>query len=168
MPDSRQGSDAMNIRIVREGDVESLVKALGPEISAAQVRQRFEESQLGYRAMLVAELGGRVVGTVSLGGSRFQRPGSLRMFALDVGAGFRGRGIGTALIRAVEAVALEKGLDEVNLEVSAENGDAIRLYQRLGLHQLPKRVTDRWEYVRDDGSTTTVEEQSWIMVKKVK
>ena len=158
----------MKIRCMREGDVEGLVNALGPEVSPAQVRQRFEESQLGFRAMLVAELDGSAVGTVSLGGSRFQRPGSLRMFALDVGAGFRGRGIGAALIRAVEAVAVEQGLDEVNLEVSVENGDAIRLYERLGLLRLPERVTDRWEYVRDDGSTATVEEQSWIMVKRVK
>ena len=98
------------IRRVREGDVESLVDSLGPDTSGAQVGQRFEESQLGYRTMLVAEVDGSSVGTVSMGGGRFQRRGSLRMFALDVGAKFRERGIGTALIRAVEAVALENGL----------------------------------------------------------
>ena len=63
----------MKIRRVREDDVDGLVDALGPATSAAQVTHRFEESQLGYRTMLVAEVDGRVVGTVSLGGSRFQR-----------------------------------------------------------------------------------------------
>ena len=81
------------------------------------MKQRFEESQRGYRTMLVAELDGSLVGTVSLGGSRFQRLGSQRMFALDVGTESRGRGIGTALVREVEAVAVEMGLNEVNLEV---------------------------------------------------
>ena len=161
-------SDAMRIRCVKEGDVEGLIHALSPDVSAAQVNQRFEESQLGYRTMLVAELDGSTVGTVSLGGSRFQRPESLRMFALDVGSAFRGRGIGTALIHAVENVAVDMGRDEVNLEVSVENQSAIRLYERLGFQRLPECVTDRWEQRGDDGSTMTVEEQSWIMVKRVK
>lgn len=163
-----QMSDEMIIRCVREGDVESLAGSLRLDVSTAQVKRRFEESQLGYRTMLVAELNGCAVGTVSMGGGRFQRPGSLRMFALDVGIEFRGCGIGTALIRAVEAVAVDMGTSEVNLEVSVENEDAIRLYERLGFHRLPEQATDRWEQLRDDGSTMTVEEQSWIMVKRVR
>ena len=158
----------MRIRSVRCADVEALADSLGPDVSAAQVRQRFEESQLGYRTMLVAEVDGMAAGTVSMGGSRFLRPGSLRMFALDVGAESRDRGIGTAMIRAVEAMAVDMGISEVNLEVSVENEDAIRLYERLGFHRPPEQVTDRWEQLREDGSAVTVEEQSWIMVKKVK
>ena len=158
----------MRIRSVICADVEALADSLGPDVSAAQVKRRFEESQHRYRTMLVAELEGSAVGTVSIGGGRLQRPGSLRMFALDVGAESRDRGIGTALIRAVEAMAVDMGISEVNLEVSVENEAAIRLYERLGFHRLPEQVTDRWEQLRDDGSTMTVEEQSWIMVKRVK
>ena len=158
----------MIIRPANEGDVHALINCLAPEVSAAQVERRVEESQLGYRTMLVAEVDGRAVGTVSIGGSRFQGPGSLRMFALDVGTEFRGRGIGTALIETVEAQAVEMGLDEVNLEVSIENVDAIRLYERLEFRRLPEQITDRWQHLTDDGSTVTVEEQSWIMVKRMK
>lgn len=161
-------SDAIRVRRVREEDIEGLVHSLGPCVGAAQVKQRFRESQLGYRTMLVAELDGSAVGTVSLGGNRFQRLKSLRMFALDVGPKYRGRGIGAALTRAVETIAVDMGLNEVNLEVSVENEDSIRLYERLRFHRLPKRVMDRWERLHDDGSAATVEERSWIMIKTVR
>ena len=93
--------------------------------------------------MLVAELDGRVVGTVSMGGHGFQRQGSLRLFALDVGAAFRRRGVGTALVKAVEAIASGRDLDEVNLEVAIGDRDAIRLYERLGYRRHGDPVSDR-------------------------
>ena len=58
-------------------------------------------------------------------------------------------------------------LDEVNLEVSVENEDAIRLYERLGYRRLPEQVTDRWEQLGDDGSAMTAKEQSWVMIKRL-
>ena len=158
----------MKIRRVREDDVDGLVDALGPATSAAQVRQRFEESQLGYRTMLVAEVDGSAAGTVSMGGNRFHRAESLRIFALDVGPRFRNCGVGTSLMRAAETVAVDMGLDEVNLEVSVENGDAIRLYERLGYERLPEQITDRWQQLSGSGSAMTLEEQSWIMTKGLK
>ena len=117
--------------------------------------------------MLVAELDGRVVGTVSMGGHGFQRPGSLRLFALDVGPDFRRGGVGTALVRAVEAIASGRGLDEVNLEVAIDNEDAIRLYERLGYRRHGEPVMDRWEKRLDDGSSLLVEVPSWVMVKRL-
>jgi predicted N-acetyltransferase YhbS len=60
--------------------------------------------------MLVAETGDRIVGTVSIGGKIHKIPGSLRMFALDVGPNHRNRGIGTPLIRTVEDEARARGL----------------------------------------------------------
>ena len=75
-------SEQLRIRPAREGDLGALNVALAPDIDAAQVRHRLEESLHGHREMLVAELDGQAVGTVSMGGSSFQRPGSLRLFAL--------------------------------------------------------------------------------------
>ena len=115
--------------------------------------------------MLVAELEGQPVGTVSMGGHGFQRSGSLRLFALDVGADFRDQGIGTALVRAVEAAAADRALREVNLEVAVENEDAVRLYERLGYRRVGEQVMDRWEQKHDDGSIRIVEAPSWVMVK---
>ena len=81
---SETNSARLSVRPAVDGDLGPLAAALGPDVPAAQVTRRLEESRLGYRDMLVAELDGRVVGTVSMGGHGFQRPGSLRLFALDV------------------------------------------------------------------------------------
>ena len=117
--------------------------------------------------MLVAELDGQVVGTVSMGGHGFQRPGSLRLFALDVGAAFRRRGVGTALVKAVEAMASGRALDEVNLEVAVCNRDVIRLYERLGYRRHGDPVSDRWERRLDDGSSQLVDVPSWVMINRL-
>ena len=157
----------MNIRAVELPDVDALADVLGPEVSRAQVRRRYDESLLWYRQMLVAELGGRVVGTVSTGGWGFHRPNSLRMFALDVGKEFRKRGVGTALIGAVEATSISLHLKEVNLEVSVDNVNAIRLYERLGYQRLPTPVTDSWDELDEHGNRRTVKALSWIMIKEI-
>ena len=99
----------LRIRPVEQEDIGGLIAALAPGVGEAQMRMRFEESLDGYREILVAELDGYPVGTVSTGGHGFQRPGSLRLFALDVGEAFRGQGVGTALVNAVEAAAARPG-----------------------------------------------------------
>ena len=155
------------VRPVRDRDLAPLTTALEPEVPAAQVARRLEESRLGYRDMLVAELDEQVVGTVSIGGHGFQRPGSLRLFALDVGTGSRRRGVGTALVHTVEAIASHRGLDEVNLEVAVDNEDAVRIYERLGYRRHGNPVLDRWEKRLDDGSSQPVDVPSWVMVKRL-
>ena len=152
---------------MEQEDIGGLIEALAPGVGEAQVRMRFEESRDGYRDILVAELDGCPVGTVSMGGHGFPRPGSLRLFALDVGEAFRGRGVGTALVNAVEAAAADRALTEVNLEVAIENEDPVRLYERLGYKRLGKPVLDRWEQPLDDGGSRLVEEPSWVMIKSL-
>lgn len=157
----------LEIRVATIGDLESLAEAHGPGISAAQIRRRLEESSEGYRTMFVAVQGGRAVGSVSIGGGRFQREGSLRLFSLDVGPEFQRNGVGTALVKAVEAVAVESGLGEVNLEVEVDNGGAIKLYRRLGYRVCGDPVMDSWTVLRDDGSADRVEVPVFVMVKEL-
>ena len=157
----------MRIRPVKLADIYELADSLSPKVSNAQVRRRYDESLLGYREMLVAELDGQIAGTVSTGGWGFQRPNSLRMFALDVGKAFRSRGVGTALIRAIESAAIGLNLHEVNLEVAVENVDAIRLYERLGYRRLPEPVTDSWDEIDDQGNVQAIKAPSWIMIKQI-
>ena len=159
--------DEIEIRSATRRDLESLIDALDPEVAAAQIRRRFDDSVSGNRIMLVALREGRAIGTVSIGGSRFRRRGSLRLFALDVGPEFRRKGVGTALVKAVEEIAVRGDLDEVNLEVGIGNEDAIRLYRRLGYQIFGDTVMDRWQRVLDDGSIEVVEEPSFVMVKKL-
>ncbi len=165
--ESETDAPRLSIRPVVDDDLGPLTLALQPDIPAPQVARRLEESRLGYRDMLVAELAGRVVGTVSMGGHGFQRVGSLRLFALDVGPAFRRRGVGTALVQAVEAAASRRGLDQVNLEVATDDEDAVRLYERLGYRRRGEPVMDRWEKRLGDGSGQSVDVPSWVMVKKL-
>jgi|HigsolmetaAR202D_1030399.scaffolds.fasta_scaffold00135_20 ribosomal protein S18 acetylase RimI-like enzyme len=47
----------------------------------------------------------------------------------------RGAGIGTAMIRAACSYAAQQGCRYVDLDARLDNGDAARLYQRLGFQQ---------------------------------
>ena len=164
---SETNSARLSVRPAVDGDLGPLTAALGPDVPAAQVTRRLEESRLGYRDMLVAELDGRVVGTVSMGGHGFQRPGSLRLFALDVGAAFRRRGVGNGPGKGRRGHSLRRALDEVNLEVAIDNKDAIRLYERLGYRRHGDPVSDRWERRLDDGSSQMVDVPSWVMINRL-
>ena len=159
--------NALEIRVATIHDLESLADALGPEAGAAQLSTRFEENRTGIRTMLVAVQDGRAVGTISIGGGRFQREGSLRLFALNVGPAFRRQGVGTALVKAVEAIAAERGLAEVNLEVTIDNEDSIRLYRNLGYRICGDAVMGHWRNMRDDGTSETIEVPVFVMVKKL-
>ena len=155
------------VRRVQQDDIAALAPVLASELSMEQLRERWRQDQDGYRQMLVAEVEGQVVGTISTAGTHNQRPNSLRMFALEVGEAFRRRGIGTALIRAIEDQARQEGLGSVHLEVAIENRDAIRLYERLGLQRQGQPFLDQWWRRSDDGSGEEVGELSWWMVKRL-
>lgn len=162
-----KAGDGLQIRIATKHDLESLTSALVPELSAAHIAQRFEESRAGIRTMLVAVRDGSAIATISIGGGRFQQEGSLRLFALNVGPAFRRKGVGTALVKAVESIAAESGMDEVNLEVTTENEDAIRLYRELGYRICGDTVMGHWQNMRDDGTSETIEAPLFVMVKKL-
>jgi ribosomal protein S18 acetylase RimI-like enzyme len=60
------------------------------------------------------------------------RPGQLFIYDVHLGESFRGQGLGSAVMRAVEEEARRYGADEIKLSVFAHNTGAIRLYERLG------------------------------------
>ena len=155
----------ISVRPAQASDVPKLTCALALDVGAEQIANRFQEVTDGCREMFVAELNGEAAGTVSTTEYSFQIPDSLRMFALDVGPSFRNRGVGTALIRAIEKMAFERGMKRVNLEVALDNGGAIRLYERLGYYRLDAPFTNQWTKLTDGGVQELVEERSWVMVK---
>jgi ribosomal protein S18 acetylase RimI-like enzyme len=63
------------------------------------------------------------------------RPVREAEFGVSVVGDFRGRGIGRALIAALEAWAAEHGVERVILNVAEANVDAIRLYHALGYQE---------------------------------
>ena len=106
------------------------------EVGASEESWR---NRLTERARFVAEIGGRVVGTVGAGAGEFS--GTAALTALWVDPSFRGRGVGSALIDAVVEWATSQGLTKVLLWVADVNKVAGRLYERHGFMRTG-RVSD--------------------------
>jgi GNAT superfamily N-acetyltransferase len=68
------------------------------------------------------------------------RPVPTAEFGVSVVDGWRGRGIGRALIGHLEAWALEHGAERMILTVSAANEGAIRLYHELGYREFDRAM----------------------------
>jgi ribosomal protein S18 acetylase RimI-like enzyme len=77
---------------------------------------------------LVAQAEGIVVGTVMAGYDGHR--GSINY--LGVSAGHRKKGIGRALMREAEQRLSRLGCPKINLQVRAENPEAVEFYRRLG------------------------------------
>ena len=67
-----------------------------------------------------------------------------RLYSIAVHARKFGRGVGRALLEAVEARALAQGCEAIRLEVREDNKRAIALYERLGYRQFG-RLEDYYE-----------------------
>ena len=77
----------------------------------------------------------------------FEHAGSL---GIGVISGYRGKGIGEALMRAAIKHAEEKGLTRIELTVREHNTSAISLYEKLGfvkegLHKNAVRIDGKYE-----------------------
>lgn len=57
---------------------------------------------------------------------------SMGLFKLTTRADRRGRGLGRRIVHALLAWGLSAGAEETFLQVRSDNGDAVRLYERLG------------------------------------
>jgi ribosomal-protein-alanine N-acetyltransferase len=153
-----------SIRPLRREEIAALAEAVAGEASLSQIEARWREQELGYREILVAETEGRVVGTVSMHESA---PGTMHLFALEVGADWRNRGIGRALVERVVDEARRRGLRRVYLEVRIDN-PARRLYHRVGFRRVGQPFMNGWWRYDDRGGRERVEEVSLRMVKRLR
>jgi ribosomal protein S18 acetylase RimI-like enzyme len=152
--------DAPTIRPLREGDIQALADVMGLPINL--LGNRWDEKAAGFREALIAEVDGVPVGTVSFNENP-QFEGLLHLFAFDVAAPFRNRGIGTQLVEAIAVAARDLGLTGVYLEVNVENRDAIRLYKRRGYRVEGEPFINRW--IANDGTGRQMVELSLRMFK---
>jgi RimJ/RimL family protein N-acetyltransferase len=85
---------------------------------------------------VVAIAGGQVIGMLHVDVSRFGF-GELGML---VDRDWRGRGVGSALVRAAIDWARGRGLHKLSLEVFAHNAGAIALYRKAGFVEEGRRI----------------------------
>ena len=117
-------------------------------MSRAQYRRHLDSDSA---SVLVASANHRrFLGTAVV----FYRKGSglARLYSLASRPEARGKGVGSALLAAVERAARQRRCRELRLEVRIDNASAIRLYERLGylrLRALAKYYedgADGWRY----------------------
>jgi ribosomal protein S18 acetylase RimI-like enzyme len=112
---------------------------------AAELRDG--ESRVREATVVVAELDGRLVGSVTVARpgtaySEIAEPDELEVRMLAVADDVRRRGIADALMEAVEAMARQRGLAGVILSTAPGMHGAHRLYERRGYVRQPERDWD--------------------------
>ncbi len=91
---------------------------------------------------LIADFDGHPVGFLA---AVISSNGQARILMFAVSAGFRRRGIGSAIMNAFVQSCAMRGLKQVELEVRVSNADAIQFYKRYGFEiagLLPRFYTD--------------------------
>ena len=103
-----------------------------PLRSLEERRERFAQHSPGLHS-LVAELGGRVVGHLSLHTQASPRRRHAGDLVMGVHDDYQGRGVGSALlVAALDLADNWLNLERIELEVYTDNAPAIGLYKKFG------------------------------------
>ncbi len=115
------GSNAPLAQAARENLIPGLLKHGGARVFLAFDDEDNEQSPLGLAICL-------------LGFSSFRGAALLNIHDIAVSPTARGKGVGAALLAALEADAQALGCCKITMEVRSDNGRAQALYQRIGYH----------------------------------
>jgi ribosomal protein S18 acetylase RimI-like enzyme len=85
---------------------------------------------------VVAVADGQIIGMLHVAATRH----GFGELAMLVDRGWRGRGVGSALVRAATGLAREQGQHKLSLEVFAHNTAAIALYRKCGFVEEGRRT----------------------------
>jgi GNAT superfamily N-acetyltransferase len=135
----------LEIRRVEAADAESvasLLAQLGYPASVDEVERRLERLLASEAdVQLVAVTDGEVVGLVGLQvglALEYDEPVG-KLSELVIEEGHRGRGVGRALVAAVEREARRRGCCLLYLTTAARRKDAHAFYERIGFEETGKR-----------------------------
>ncbi|HEU4670673.1 MAG TPA: GNAT family N-acetyltransferase [Dyella sp.] len=145
----------MRVRRAELSDLDDLVALEdatfdSDRMSRAQYRRHLDSESA--RVLVASANHRRFLGTAVV----FFRRGSrvARLYSLASRPEARGKGVGSALMAAVERAARRHGCSELRLEVRTDNASAIRLYERLGYRRFAhlegyyEDGADAWRYAR--------------------
>jgi GNAT superfamily N-acetyltransferase len=106
-----------------------------PEPGATHFRLEAEEVREGQGAFFVVYSGAEPIGC---GAVRIVGPASAEIKRMYVQPAHRGRGVGTALLRALESEARLLGAARVVLETGERQRESLALYRRAGYAEIPR------------------------------
>lgn len=92
------------------------------------------------RVMLVAEVGGELVGQLTFRAGKYRRIAHTGEMGMSVAAGWRGCGVGRAMLTClIEWASVHPTVEKINLRVFANNERAIALYRSMGFVEEGRR-----------------------------
>ncbi|MGY1581818.1 GNAT family N-acetyltransferase [Streptomyces sp. MN13] len=162
----------MEITVCRAEDLEALERLLPSNSVGGSHAARFARQEAGESSYLVPWLDGRPVGHAEVRWTgcaapevRAVQPCCPEINGLLVSPpSLRSQGIGTALIRAAERLAAERGIAVMGLGVGRGNERAEALYGRLGYRPAVAYV-DRWTYLDEQGIQREQADSCTFLVK---
>ena len=133
------------VRLARAGDARAMAEmfaAVAQERDGiateppVDVEERAAAFALSTDGTIVAVADGRIVGMIHIEASRH----GFGEFGMLVDRGWRGRGVGSALVQEVVDRARGQGLHKLCLEVFPHNAAAVALYRKCGFTEEGRRV----------------------------
>lgn len=88
------------------------------------------------------------------------------IYGFRIQPGFRGCGIGSKMLSVAETDLVKRGFRLVSLNVSRENAEARKLYERNG-YSVVAAEPGNWSYVDNQGKRQQVYEPAWRMEKLI-
>ena len=145
------------VRPAREQDLDAIVELFvevaaegrwigtEPPVDRDRRRRRLAETlDQDHEVVLVAEAGGRIIGQLGMDLAGY----GVADLGMLVSEGWRGRGVGSALLRAGIEWARGAGAHKVALQVWPHNAAALALYEKFGFQ---REGLLRGHYRRRDG-----------------
>ena len=134
----------MRIREAVDSDaaaIAALIDDLGYAVTPSEISERLALLASAGEPALLAEQDDEIIGCVTWHVTPvLHRPGPVgRITLLVVAAPFQGKGIGRALVEAVEARLKERGCVLAEVTSNVKRGDAHRFYERLGFERTSYR-----------------------------
>jgi GNAT superfamily N-acetyltransferase len=124
------------VRLSNDGSLDGSQESVLPDKIPDEYNKAFERiSKDPSNLLMVAEIGGRIVGTFHLTFLTYLNGAGkddLQIEAFYVDRDCRGRGIGSRMMAWAIAVARERGCRRVQLTTNKKRKAAHRFYQRLG------------------------------------
>lgn len=137
-------------------------------------RAHFAQHQAKTATYLVAwegetPLGGGLVQWRGCVGERARAayPDAAELNHLQIYPDARGRGAGTAIICAAEALAAERGIRQLAVGVAEDNPDAQRLYLRLGYRETGVVDCSEYDWKDESGTEHHTVERDQVLIKEL-
>ena len=133
-------------------------------------RRTFREQQQGHRLMLIADCNDFPIGQVFVqlneGEFRFDHQKRAYLYSLRVMEMFRGKGLGTWLMREAEAMVASAGYHWITIAAAKDNPAARKLYERMGYRVFAEDSGD-WSFLDHRGIVQYVHEPCWVLEKRL-